>query len=288
MRRVPLWLPLLLAAASCQPLPHPFTADFPAAAASPPLRPPDSADIVVAPVTGAPSALAKALAAALRDAEIPASSEGVGNRASDHLRASARARPKPDGSAAVTLAWELRAADGKLLGSGSVADVATSEAWGRGDPDLLRALAGKVAPSVARLVQPPAPREAVLSEPLLAVGPVTGAPGDGGTTLSRAMAYALGRAHVALAQKDSDKKSFILTGEVVLSPPEQGRQQVKVSWILRRPDGGEIGRIDQQNAVPAGSLDGPWGDIAFAVANAAAPGVAALIDKVKTGGSGPS
>lgn len=287
MRRLLLLLlPLLLPAAGCQPLPHPFTADIPAGAPSP--SPPDSADIVVAPVAGAPAALGKALAAALRESEIPASTAGPGNKASDHLLSSARAAPLPGGRAAITLAWELRAADGRRLGSGSVGGEAPAEAWSRGDPGIARDLAGKAAPAIARLVQPPAPRQAVLSEPLLAVGPVTGAPGDGGSTLSRAMEYALGRAHVALAQKAGDKESFILTGEVALSPPESGRQQVKVSWILRRRDGGEIGRIDQQNAVPAGSLDGPWGDIAFAVANAAAPGVAALIDKVKTGGSGPS
>ena len=44
--------------------------------------------------------------------------------------------------------------------------------------------------------------------------------------------------------------------------------------------------IDQQNAVPAGSLDGTWGDIAFAVAGAAAPGVAALIERAKSAGTG--
>jgi uncharacterized lipoprotein YmbA len=284
MRRFLLLLPLTLAAA-CQPLPHPFTADFPREA--PPLEPPDNADIVVAPVKGAPATLGLALAAALRDAEIPASTDGPGNKASDHLFGSARAVPSANGRAAITVAWELRAPNGTLIGRGSVADEAAPEAWGRGDPDLVRALAGKAAPAIARLVQAPAPREVAVNEPLVAVGPITGAPGDGGSTLGRAMEYALGRAHVALAQKESDKKSFILTGEVALSPPAQGQQQVKVSWILRRPDGGEVGRVDQQNAVPAGRLDGPWGDIAFAVASAAAPGVAALINKVK-GGGGPS
>lgn len=283
MRRFPLLLALL--AAACQPLPHPFTANFPQAA--PPLEPPDSADIVVAPVKGAPATLSLALAAALRDADIPASAEGPGNKASDHLFGSAHATASADGKTAITIAWELRAAGGRLIGSGSVVGDAAPEAWGRGDPDLVRALAGRAAPAIVRLVQAPAPREVAVDEPLVAVGPITGAPGDGGSTLGRAMEYALGRAHVALVQKESDKKSFILTGEVALSPPEQGKQQVKVSWILRRPDGGEVGRIDQQNAVPAGRLDGPWGDIAFAVASAAAPGVAALIDKVKDGG-GPS
>ena len=277
----------LLLAAACQPLPHPF-AEFRPGPSAPALSPPDSADIVVAPVEGAPAALGEALAAALRDAEIPASTAGTGNKASDHLVSSARAEPLQGGREAVTLAWELHAAGGKLIGRGSVAGEVAADAWRKGDGAVARALAGKAVPAIAQLVQAPLPREAALSEPLLAVRPVTGAPGDGGTTLTRAMTFALSRAHVALVEKSGDKESFVLTGAVQLSPADAGKQRVKVSWVLHRPDGAEIGRVDQQNAVPAGSLDGPWGDIAFAVASAAAPSVATLIEQAKSAGSGPS
>lgn len=282
-RRLPL---LLLALAACQPLPHPLTAQMPVPNA--PLAPPDSADIVVAPVAGAPPALSAALAAALRDADIPATTLGSGNKGSDHLLASATLHPLAPGQAAVVLAWELHAANGRLLGRGKVEGAAAEGAWRQGDAATTRVLAQKAAPAIAQVVQAPTPRAAATGEPLLAVGAVSGAPGDGGTTLSRAMAYALNRAHVPLVEKSGDKESFVLTGQVELSPAKAGKQQVKVRWILRRPNGAELGRIDQQNAVPAGSLDGPWGDIAFAVANAAAPGVAALIEKVKSEGSGAS
>jgi hypothetical protein len=285
MRRL-LPLLLLLPLGACQPLPHPLTAEMPARNA--PLVPPDSADIVVAPVSGAPPALAAALAAALRDAEIPATTLGSGNKASDHLLASAAFRPLATGGTAVTLSWELRAANGRLPGSGSAEGEAADAAWRRGDAAAARALADQAAPAIVRLVEAPAPRAVALAEPLLEVDAVSGAPGDGGQTLSRAMAYALNRAHVPLVEKSGDKKSFVLTGKVELSPAKAGQQRVKVSWILRRPNGAELGRIDQQNDVPAGSLDGPWGDIAFAVANAAAPGVAALIEKVKSAGNGAS
>jgi hypothetical protein len=284
MRRL---LPLLLLlVAACQPLPHPFAAD--GVSEPPPLPPPDSADIVVTPVMGAPPTVAKALAEALRQADIPAAVEDAGNRGSDRLTSKALAQPEASGRATVTLAWALRAADGRLLGEGRVVADEPETGWRRGDPAVAQDLAGRAAPSIARLVQLPAPRAATLSEPLLGLRPVTGAPGDGGSTLTRAMSYVLNRAHVALVQKSGDKESFVLTGNVKLSPPEAGKQQVKVSWVLRQPNGAEIGRIDQQNAVPAGSLDGPWGDIAFAVARAAAPGVVALIEKAKTAGAGAS
>ena len=78
----------------------------------------------------------------------------------------------------------------------------------------------------------------------------------------------------------------MLSGTVAVSPPQAGKQQVSVRWALLRPDGREVGKIDQQNAVPAGSLDRAWGDIAYAVAEAAAPGVAALIAKAKAAETG--
>ncbi|HZB91319.1 MAG TPA: hypothetical protein VE397_07755, partial [Stellaceae bacterium] len=226
--------------------------------------------------------------AALCDADIPASTHGTGNRASDHLLTRAASEPRSGSNAAVFLAWQLRAASGKVLGQGSIVAEEPAAGWQHGDAAVAHDLAQRAVPSIVRLVvAPPTPAVAV-TEPLLAMGPVTGAPGDGGSTLSRAMSYALNRAHVALAETETAKKSFILVGKVELSPPEGGQQQVKVSWILKRPDGGEIGHIDQQNRVPAGSLDGPWGEVAFAVANAAAPGVAALIEKAKAAGIGAS
>ncbi|HXY98376.1 MAG TPA: hypothetical protein VEI03_00155 [Stellaceae bacterium] len=278
MRRL---LPLLLLqVVACQPIPHPFSEAVPPPR-SPALSPRDSAGIVVAPITGAPEQVAEALAAALRDAEIPASILGTGNKGSFRLVASARAASPASGRAGIVLDWELRAADGKILGHGSATVEAPAEAWRRGDETVARAIAGNAAPAIARVVQDDPPRTAAITEPLLAVRAVIGAPGDGGPALTRAMDYALRRFHVALAEKAGDKESFVLAGKVALSPAEAGRQQVTVSWALLRPDGGEIGHVDQQNAVPAGSLDGPWGDIAFAVASAAAPGVAALIEKAK-------
>ena len=149
---------------------------------------------------------------------------------------------------------------------------------------LLHAVANQAAPAIAKLVQDEPPKAAEVAEPLLAVRAVTGAPGDGARALPRAMDFALRRVHVAIAEKAEDRESYVLTGRVELSPPASGRQQVRVSWALRRADGSEIGEISQENAVPAGSLDGPWGDIAFAVANAAAPGVAQLIRQAKAAG----
>lgn len=286
MRRLP--LPLLLLLASCQPLPHPFADDVP-----PPrsliLRPRDSAGIVVAPVAGlsAPMAvaLAEAMAGALRDAEIPASTEG-GNKESYRLIGTARTKALARERSAVAVDWELRAATARLVGHAAADLDLADDALRQGDPGAARTLAGQAAPSIAKLIQDEPPVMVGGVETMVALKPVQGAPGDGGRSLTRAMDDALRRAHVALAEKPGDEQDFVLTGTVELSPPASGQQQVKVNWALARPDGREIGHVSQQNAVPAGSLDGAWGDIAYAVANAAAPGVAALIEKAKVAGAG--
>src|SRR6185437_7011991 len=111
MRRL---LPLLaLTAAACQPLPRPFAGDVPPDAL---LSPRDSPGIYVAPVAGAPSPvagdLAEAMAAALRDADIPASTRGR-NKGSFELRGEAKEQPLPGDRVEIIVDWELLAADGR-------------------------------------------------------------------------------------------------------------------------------------------------------------------------------
>ena len=53
-----------------------------------------------------------------------------------------------------------------------------------------------------------------------------------------------------------------------------------VDWSVIDPDGEEIGSINQANNIPAGALDGPWGDIAFAIATGATEGIVALLDRI--------
>lgn len=237
-------------------------------------------------VAGAPpsfsTALAESLAAALRNAEIPASTAGA-NKASYRLSGVAHRARLADGRDAVEVDWELRAANERSLGRATAgipaADLAEATA-----ETAAHALAEQAAPIIARLIQEEPPAE--VAEPRLAIQAVNGAPGDGDRALARAIDGALRRVHVPLVEKPADPASFVLAGTVAVSPPQGGKQQVSVRWALLRPDGKEIGKIDQQNAVPAGSLDHAWGDIAYAVAEAAAPGVAALIEKAKAAETG--
>jgi hypothetical protein len=275
----------ILALAACQPLPHPFADRTPPPRAAI-FSPRDSAGIHVEGVAGVSAslsaALAESLAAALRDAEIPASTAGA-NKASYRLLGMAHRARFADGREAVAVDWELRAADERRLG-GTTAGIPAADLSETTADAAAHALAEQAAPIIARLIQEEPPAE--VAEPRLAIQAVNGAPGDGDRALARAIDGALRRVHVPLVEKPADPASFVLAGTVAVSPPQGGKQQVSVRWALLRPDGKEIGKIDQQNAVPAGSLDHAWGDIAYAVAEAAAPGVAALIEKAKAAETG--
>ena len=71
-----------------------------------------------------------------------------------------------------------------------------------------------------------------------------------------------------------------MLGTVNLGPPQDGAQSIAVDWSVIEPGGAEIGTISQANSIPAGALDGPWGDIAFAIASGAAEGILTLLDRL--------
>jgi hypothetical protein len=278
-----LGLLLLLAAAGCQPLPHPFAGDRPPPS-SPILSPPDSAGVSVGPVEGAPPAaaaqLAEAMAAALREADVPASTQGR-NKQSYRLTGTARTAAPEAEASPVTIDWDLRNAAGETIGRHSET-VPQAAGWRDGGEALAKMVAMRSAPAIAKLVEGESAPMVAGVDPLVAIRPVSGAPGDGSNALPRAMAEALRRANIPVVDKPDDKENFVLAGTVQMSPPRGGKQQVKVTWNLLRRDGSQIGQISQENAIPAGSLDGSWGDIAYAVASAAAQGVTALIERAKT------
>jgi hypothetical protein len=141
------------------------------------------------------------------------------------------------------------------------------------------------APQIATLMQdePTAPARPVAMT-RMTVLKVAGAPGDGSTMLTRAMESALRRAQVDVGSGGESGGAagaagrLVLAGKVDVGPPKNGAQHVQIVWAVQR-DGKEIGRINQENDVPAGTLDKGWGDIAFIVADAALPGIMALLER---------
>jgi hypothetical protein len=259
-------------------------------AVTPALTPPDSAGILVLPVSGAPSPaatdIAQAMADALQQADVLASTS-ASNQRSFRLSSTVTTLAAGDGGDAIFITWTLADANGRKLGGAESNTTASEASWARGGDDIARALANPAVPVLAKLIESDAPLPQGNVNPVVALGSVSGAPGDGDVALARAMGAALGRVHVELADPGG-KPDYTLSGSVEVSAPSGPNQKVKVSWALLRPDGSEVGRVNQENAVPAGSLDRFWGDIAYAVTAAAAPGVRQLIEQAGNAPGGAS
>ena len=107
---------------------------------------------------------------------------------------------------------------------------------------------------------------------------VTGAPGDGNQALTKQI-----RARLAeigpLVQRSPENADFIVKGTVTISPLPKGQQQVEIAWTVTRPSGVVTGKVSQLNAVPAGTLDQYWGDVALVVAQEAAGGIDRVVER---------
>jgi hypothetical protein len=272
---------LVLFLSACQPLPHPFEDDKPAPHA-PIISLRNTTSVSVAPVAGlepdARGQLAEAMASALQDLDVLASAESA-SRGSLSLLGTARA-----GGSGVAVDWRLVDPGGKSLGQGSESATVSLDAVNRGDAAALKALALAAAPEVAKLLQDDAPIASADTGSLreVVVLPVTSAPGDGRDALQLAMAAALTQAKLTvLPAEPRDPKALSVVGTVALDRPQNGQQHIAISWALMDPGGKQLGVVKQENAVPQGSLDGRWGEVANLVAEAAAPGIVAIIEKAE-------
>jgi hypothetical protein len=110
------------------------------------------------------------------------------------------------------------------------------------------------------------------------VQPVTGAPGDGQRSLTVALKKRLYAGGVKLANGTS-VNVYMVKGIVKLSDASGGKQSIRIDWQVLDPTGKKLGTVSQQNTIPRGSLNGPWGAIADAAAGAAANGIIKLLPK---------
>jgi len=115
------------------------------------------------------------------------------------------------------------------------------------------------------------------SGPVRALVPtVTGAPGDGSTSLRTALQHELTRNGVTLTETQSPG-TYIVEGKVAMGAGKDGKQPITIDWSVTDPAGKKLGTVSQKNEVPQGSLDGSWGKTADAAAAAAAQGIVKLL-----------
>ncbi|MEL6374177.1 MAG: hypothetical protein AAFR04_09435 [Pseudomonadota bacterium] len=107
---------------------------------------------------------------------------------------------------------------------------------------------------------------------------VVGAPGDGSTSLTRAIRRELAKQGLRVSPAKATA-SYQVQGRVALGTPVKGKQSIKIDWEVRDPKGGSLGTVSQKNQIPAGSLNGSWGNVADAAAAAAAQGILKLLPR---------
>jgi hypothetical protein len=260
---------LPLALCGCQYLSHPFADDRPPPGA-PILTVKDSVGVTVAPVAGVPDAsgqaLAEAMATALQDADVPATTRSQ-NRHSYQLSAAATADAGAAGLEQLRIHWVMRSHDGQEVGHADQEATVPAAEWAAGKADL-GLLAKAEAPTLAAFVVDPPPAE---HKPLqqIYVSTVSGAPGDGNHALPSALSFLLKRRGVPLTDDAKLPGTITIAGQVAVSPVDNDAEdRVQIAWHVLKPDGTDIGQIAQDNKVPHGSLDHRWGEVAMAVAMA--------------------
>jgi hypothetical protein len=274
---------LAAVAAGCQPLPHPFAADRPPAAL---LVVPDSISITVASIQGEPQATAAKLSGAVTSELLKhnvTASDTTTSHASYTLEGRIEEGPPQADQASVTVFWRLRDAKGRLVEQHSNKLSAPVREWQDGADAPVGQLAAASADMLASLVTDATPKEdeqagSGSGRVRVAVRKVDGAPGDGDASLANSMGAVLRHADIDLVDPKSGKPDLNVDAEVTVEP-KANAQHIKNVWHVSRANGNEVGTVGQENDLPRGRLDGPWGDIAYNVAIAAGAGIMQLVDR---------
>jgi hypothetical protein len=257
---------------ACGNLPRPFAPDD-KKEGNPLLMLPDRAGVVVRPVEGLTQDDAALLATKLIDQlqkqNVPAMT-GRGNATSYVL--DGMLRPSPDGSASVV--FQLIDPRGVIAAN----HVATLPAR-TGEAGLTR-VAQETAVALADHLQPNPANGAPAPPRRVVIGQLTGVPGgeDGIRVLTRALAFALQRVKVPVADQ-ADAETLGISGAVKITPKPNRTRNIAFRWAVLNAEGKEIGKVDMANDVPDEFLDRNWPEIAAAVADAAADGIADIVER---------
>lgn len=279
-------LGLVSVLAACGPLPRPFGRDL----GEPPkhLAQNISMDSVeIEPVSGTTQPMGELLARSVidrltKDYEIPAAMSGLNK--SRYVMTGHVQMPKEagDGNAGIVIGWQIDVRGGAVLGDYVEEVTATALEWDYGSADVLSQIGKNAAEWAAKQILGErfnqAGTDQLLGRQGVYVTDIAGAPGDGNGALRRAMLVALAGQGLKLAD-GIEVAAFTLEATVTVGLPENGAQAVRIVWLVKDALGDTLGKAEQANAVPAGSLDGTWGQTAAFVAAAAVDGLVEVIAK---------
>ena len=105
---------------------------------------------------------------------------------------------------------------------------------------------------------------------------VAGAPGDGETSLARALGERLLARGLALSGVPV-ASAYEIQALVRVGPAAKNKETVRIDWTVFGLDGSQLGTVSQTNDVRKGSLDKAWGRAADAAAESAAKDILKLL-----------
>ena len=222
-----------------------------------------STKISLAPIVGAPQPIAEqftqALVVAGKDRHLTILPAGAGG-GSYTLRGYLLASSEKGGSK-ISYIWDVTDAKGNRVARVSGDELVpgrTADPWDNVSGTVLNSIAGKTTSQLAASL----PNGS--SKPVAAVSsespavPATAAPAA-----------------------PPPRANGVLVAPVSGAPADAsgGKQSIRIDWLVLDPSGKRLGTVSQQNTIPRGSLNGPWGAIADAAAGAAADGIIKLLPK---------
>ncbi len=253
-----------------------------------------TADFVVPPLEGAPppydERVARLVAQALVNIDISATNE-PDEDALFVLKGVAQAASDSQGTT-TNIRWDVANEEGSTLLSLQVEDVApymaNGDPWDALDLNSLKRLAEKTADAVeasreqletAALAAPSQTTSTAESPGRLAIGAISGAPGDGNDALATALAQVMKQYRVTV-EPNPGPGIYLATASIAVVDKDAETQTVRIDWRLSGPGGQNYGLVEQENDVPRGSLAANWGDVAVYAAAGAGDGIVALMQQL--------
>ncbi|MBS0638481.1 MAG: hypothetical protein U1E70_23040 [Acetobacteraceae bacterium] len=290
---LPAWLAVLvcLVLSACGDLPEPFLGNPGATARR--LATPLTAVLAVPPGTDTllPDAASRDLAAevalSLQASEVPAT---VRQPQKNDWRVITSVQQQ---GGQVTPVFSIQDPTGKEQGS-AVGEPIPITVWARPDKALYERVAADAGPRIGavltsiRITRDKADPNSLYNRAArVLVTDVTGAPGDGNTSLTRQMRTRLAALGPIVLTTPSGA-DFVVQGEVQVIPIPKAQERVEIVWTVKTGAGQERGKVVQLNEIPAGALKGYWGDIAAVVAAEASAGVNDVIRQQSGRGREPA
>lgn len=130
-----------------------------------------------------------------------------------------------------------------------------------------------------------AEQQTVSQKPVAWIAAIIGAPGDGNKSLARALQGVLPLKGIAV-DSARERAAWRIEGRITVVKASATQDVVTLTWRVIDAKGTEAGSITQENAVPRGRLSKAWGEVAGFAAEAAAEGIAQLIQQVSAANGG--